>query len=141
MNDPVFRNIIGPNDYNISRQKLIKSIQKTLKAKLICYVANPGHPLGSIMSHDILLFEDLLRTTGNSEKVYLLINSPGGDPNTAEKMIVMCRERFPSEFNVIVPNFAKSAATMLALGADKICMGYLAELGPIDPQLTGPIPG
>jgi hypothetical protein len=30
---------------------------------------------------------------------------------------------------------AKSAATMVALGADRIVMGYLSELGPIDPQI------
>jgi ClpP class serine protease len=30
---------------------------------------------------------------------------------------------------------------MIALGSDKILMGYLAELGPIDPQLGNPIAG
>ena len=48
----------------------------------------------------------------------------------------MCRERFTENFTIIVPNFAKSAATMMCLGADKIMMGYLAELGPIDPQIS-----
>jgi ClpP class serine protease len=47
---------------------------------------------------------------------------------------MMCRHRFKS-IHVIVVNYAKSAATMIALGSDKICMGYLAELGPIDPQI------
>jgi len=65
-----------------------------------------------------------------------MISSPGGDPNAAEKLLMMFRERFPDGFNVIVPDYAKSAATMLALGSDKIIMGYLAELGPIDPQLS-----
>jgi len=54
----------------------------------------------------------------------------------------MCRERFNENFFVIVPNYAKSAATMVALGSDKILMGYLAELGPIDPQIqVSPVPG
>lgn len=70
-----------------------------------------------------------------------MITSPGGDPNAAEKLIVMCRERFPEGFNVIVPNYAKSAATLIALGADKILMGYNAELGPIDPQIGDPVSG
>jgi ClpP class serine protease len=71
-----------------------------------------------------------------------MLNSPGGDANAAEKLLMMCRQRFPEEFDVIVPDYAKSAATMIALGSDKIMMGYLAELGPIDPQLqTSPIPG
>ena len=46
----------------------------------------------------------------------------------------MIRDNFKS-FRVIVPNAAKSAATMLCLASDKIIMGYLAELGPIDPQI------
>jgi hypothetical protein len=93
------------------------------------------------MGPDILLFEDLLRTTGGAQEGYLIINSPGGDGNVAEKIITMCRQRFTKSFKVIVPNFAKSAAMMIALGSDKILMGYLAELGPIDPQLGNPVAG
>jgi hypothetical protein len=36
---------------------------------------------------------------------------------------------------VIVPDSAKSAATLIAIGADEIVMGYCSELGPIDPQV------
>jgi ClpP class serine protease len=93
------------------------------------------------MSQDIIHFEDLLSSTNGSEEGYLIINSPGGDGNVAEKIITMCRQRFTKSFKVIVPNFAKSAATMIALGSDKILMGYLAELGPIDPQLGNPMGG
>ena len=38
-------------------------------------------------------------------------------------------------FRVIVPESAKSAATLIALASDEIVMGYLSELGPIDPQV------
>ncbi len=37
---------------------------------------------------------------------------------------------------MIIPECAKSAATLIALGADSIVMGYTSELGPIDPQIT-----
>jgi len=93
-----------------------------------------------IISQDIPLFEDLL-SSATGDEGYLIINSPGGDGNVAEKIITMCRQRFTKSFKVIVPNFAKSAATMIALGSDKILMGYLAELGPIDPQLGNPVEG
>jgi len=120
---------------------LIKRIQKRIDAKLITYISNPQHPFAQIMKQDTPLFEDLLRSVSGAEEGYLMINCPGGDPNAAEKLLVMCRERFAKQFNVIVPDFAKSAATMIALGSDKILMGYLAELGPIDPQLqVGPLP-
>ena len=51
----------------------------------------------------------------------------------------MCRE-VAGEFRVIVPEYAKSAATLIALASDKVIMGLASELGPIDAQLTGPGP-
>ena len=59
-------------------------------------------------------------------------------------MVEMCRSHLVGEnkkFRVIVPNIAKSAATVFALGADKIIMGYCSELGPIDPQITVVVSG
>jgi ClpP class serine protease len=53
-------------------------------------------------------------------------------------MVDMCRTHLAGtdqKLRVIVPNIAKSAATLFALGADEILMGYLSELGPIDPQV------
>lgn len=139
--EPIFRKIIDPNSATI-RQNLIKRIQEKLDTKLIVYTANPHHLVPTIMIHDVPLFEDLLRSVAESSKGCLMLNSPGGDANAAEKLLMMCRQRFTKEFHVIVPDYAKSAATMIALGSDKILMGYLAELGPIDPQLlTSPIPG
>ena len=90
-----------------------------------------------ISQQDIIFFENLLMSSGKSENGFLILSSPGGDGNVAEKLIIMVRRYFKN-FTVIVPNYAKSAATMIALGSDKILMGYLAELGPIDPQLMLP---
>jgi len=136
----ILKNIIDTNSAQ-HRQEIIRKIQKILKAKLITYVANPNHPVSIIMREDAVLFEDLLRSVSDSKKAYLMLNSPGGDPNAAEKLLLMCRERFTEGFYVIVPNYAKSAATLICLGSDKILMGYLAELGPIDPQIQiGPFP-
>lgn len=39
-----------------------------------------------------------------------------------------------SELAVVVPDMAKSAATLLCLGADKILMGPAGDLGPVDHQ-------
>lgn len=92
------------------------------------------------MLQDIAFFEDLLRSVGKVENGVLLINSPGGDGDAAEKLLLICRKRFPGSFKVIVADYAKSAATMIALGSDEILMGYLSEIGPIDPQFrTTPI--
>ncbi len=39
-----------------------------------------------------------------------------------------------TELTILVPDMAKSAATLLCLGADRIVMGPGGDLGPVDPQ-------
>jgi len=135
MSSPRYTDLIDPNNFYTHRKPIIQRLEKKLEGRVIVYTAASFHPFPEIMIQDILLFEDLLRSVAKADVGYLIINSPGGDGNVAEKILLMCRYRFPKGFNVIVPDFAKSAAAMIALGSDKIMMGYLAELGPIDPQL------
>lgn len=118
--------------------RLIREIQDTTGRKLIVYVANFSHPLGAIHLTDVLPFEEILRTT-ESSSVDFLLNSPGGEVNATEKLVTMLRERFEN-IRLIVPNKAKSAATMIALASDQVVMGYLSELGPIDSQISVPNP-
>ncbi|MEM3191918.1 MAG: hypothetical protein QXW80_05265 [Candidatus Micrarchaeia archaeon] len=132
-----FYDIFSSNDYPVHRKPLFEEIGKLLDGTVIAYTANPFHPMPMLNQQDIPFFESLLRSSGKSKNGFLMLSSPGGDGNVAEKLIVMLREYFEN-FTVIIPNYAKSAATMIALGSDKILMGYLAELGPIDPQLILP---
>jgi hypothetical protein len=39
-----------------------------------------------------------------------------------------------NELTIVVPDMAKSAATLMCLGADHILMGPAGDLGPVDPQ-------
>ena len=136
-NDPIFTNILNENSHTV-RRSIIRDIEDEVGGKVICYLENPEHPFSYIHNRDVIQFEDMLRSAGDSKKGFLILNSSGGNGDAAEKLLSMCRERFKDGFTIIVPNFAKSAATMMCLGADKIMMGYLAELGPIDPQITLP---
>lgn len=65
----------------------------------------------------------------------LILHSPGGTAEAAESIVAYLRKRF-SELRVIVPVAAMSAATMMAMAADRIVMGQHSQVGPIDPQLT-----
>lgn len=67
-------------------------------------------------------------------RVGLLLHSPGGDASYAYKIIRMFQNR-AEEFHTIVPLYAKSAATLMAIGGKQIIMGMEAELGPLDVQL------
>lgn len=71
---------------------------------------------------------------GTGPKIELLIHSGGGHPQIAYQAMKFFRRRF-KKVNIIVPLTAKSAATIMCLGADKIYLGELADLGPIDIQI------
>lgn len=117
------------------RQALIKEIEKKNNGrKLICYVAGSQAP---IESDDTLPFVDLLHNLKRGDPLDFLLHSGGGDMDAAEKLISMVRAMVKdAELRVIVPDFAKSAGTLMALGASKILMSDSSELGPIDPQIT-----
>lgn len=135
---PVFSRLLHEHSLEAKEdaiRKKIREIEKITKRKLIVYITNAQLPFAMITRNDVFGFEDILQSVTHQNKGDLLINSPGGEPNAAEKILIMCKQHFKSEFNVIIPDFAKSAATMVALGSDKILMGYSSELGPIDPQL------
>jgi len=122
------------NESDTRRRALIEEIGTIMKCDVISYIANPNASPNVIDHNDAVFMVDILESIGKTERLALILDSPGGEPNSAEKLAEMFRE-FCDEFIVIVPNSAKSAATMLALASDKILMGYLSEIGPIDPQI------
>lgn len=117
------------------RQKLIKDIEAYTERKLIVYVANLNHPSSSITRDDILPFTDLCHDIQLNEPIDFMLHSPGGNPDAAEQLVNILLSR-SKDIRVIIPQTAKSAATMIALVADVILMSDSSELGPIDPQIT-----
>jgi hypothetical protein len=67
----------------------------------------------------------------------LILHTPGGITNAAETIVSYLHSKF-GDIEVIVPTFAMSAGTMIALGANRIIMGRQSQLGPIDPQMPMP---
>lgn len=89
----------------------------------------------ALSAPDADMIEEVLINSDNAKGVSLLLDSPGGDGLAAERIIQICRNYSRGDFEVIVPARAKSAATMVCLGADQILMSPTSELGPIDPQV------
>ena len=130
-----------PNTLVKKRQEILKELGNKLGAPVVAYIANTTHPISAMMQPDVDAVMDFVKVASrNSKEVYLILESSGGDGNVAEKLLHVFREVFTKSFSVIVPNLAKSAATMLSIGADKIIMGTNSELGPIDPQIAVTLP-
>lgn len=117
------------------RQSLIREIQATNQRTLLSYVAGPGAP---VERDDALAFVDLLHPVPAGADIDLILHTGGGDIDVAEKLANMLWAKIgqAGTLRVVVPDFAKSAGTLLALAADSIVMSDSSELGPIDPQLV-----
>ena len=97
----------------------------------------------------LILFDNTIIIKGDSDRIYRAINnfinkekplllvllSRGGEPAPAYLIGKLCQEFCNNKFVVVVPRYAKSAATLIACAAHEIHMGSLSELGPIDPQI------
>lgn len=116
------------------RQAIIKRIQDLTGRKLICYVCGSD---ASIDRDHTIGFVDLLHNVPAESEIDLLLHTGGGDIDAAEKLVSLVRAKVgTAKFRAIVPDFAKSAGTLMVLGADCIVMSDTSELGPIDPQVT-----
>ena len=79
-----------------------------------------------------VVIEDL-RDHGDKEHLVVVLETNGGLMETVERLVVVMRNHYP-RVSFVIPNFAYSAGTVLALSGDKIYMDYYSVLGPIDPQ-------
>ncbi|WP_299105229.1 ATP-dependent Clp protease proteolytic subunit [uncultured Tenacibaculum sp.] len=78
---------------------------------------------------------DYKKECPKSDEIDFIINSPGGSPADAYRIIRTLRNNF-EKVNIIVPFWAKSAATLLSLGGSEIIMDEFGEFGPLDIQIA-----
>lgn len=71
------------------------------------------------------------------EKVCLILSTNGGDAGAAYR-IARALKYYYTDFDMLVPSLAKSAGTLLVIGADRVILGDRGELGPLDIQLSRP---
>ena len=124
------------NAERYQRQNLIRSIQDRWGNgnRLICYV---GGGKTSVAREDTLGIIEILHNIPPNTNLDFLLHTGGGDVDAAEKLMHMVRSTVGSnQLRVIVPDFAKSAGTLMALAADYIVMSDSSELGPVDPQIV-----
>lgn len=121
------------------RKKIIEEIEKHRNSKVLVYFVGDRPIIKAQISNDSIrsLYDHLQSLNKNKpvEKIDLYIYSLGGALTTPWPIVSILRE-YCKTLNVLIPYKAFSAATLIALGADKIVMSRKGELGPIDPQLS-----
>lgn len=113
------------------RQLLISDIEGATGRPLFVYFSQLDQQISHMDPDD--LSEILSGITGDEADFF--IQTPGGNVDATEKLIGILRQRL-SSWRVIIPSWAKSAGTVIALSSKTILLGLNSELGPIDPQFN-----
>lgn len=114
---------------------LVETIEKAYDADVVVYAGDLLPP------HDRRFIRMLRFRSRRRKNLLLILATPGGIADSAYRIahgiqrIYRTQENGGGSFILYVPDWCKSAGTILALGADKLIMADLAELGPIDVQL------
>lgn len=125
--------------------------EKEIARHLAAHVRKLAVKHGQDVYRLVLLYDDYYSIAGyHSDQIYkavydldkksdvlMVLLSDGGKIEPAYLISKVCKRLSKERFIVSVPRKAKSAATLICLGADEVHMGFLSELGPIDPQIGG----
>jgi ClpP class serine protease len=123
------------------RSRALDALQKARGARVIAMIHRQetvgflGVPLFRFI--DIDDSEAVLRAirlTPDETPIDLILHTPGGLVLASEQ-IARALKQHPGKVTVLVPHYAMSGGTLLALAADEIRMDAAAVLGPVDPQL------
>src|ERR1700704_3143470 len=125
----------------VAGRRMLASISSKRQATVITLIHRQetmsflGFP---IMRHiDIDDAESVLRAirgTPPGRAIEMILHTPGGLVLAASQIAQALRDH-DGKVTAVVPHYAMSGGTLIALGADEIVIDDHAALGPVDPQL------
>ena len=122
----------------MNKKELIQQLEKEQNSRLITYITGDRQPFATRIAGDVVpLLSRHLEKIGKVKKISLFLYTSGGDMLAPIRIVKLIRNHCDI-FEVVVPYKAHSAGTLIALGADKIFMGKLGELTPVDPTTGHP---
>ena len=110
---------------------ILEELANHWRMPVVC-LCDGSEPAVCYMAGFRSLQEKTPRLSGRKE-IAVLLNSLGGNVEAAY-WVVKALRRHVDSVNVLVPDRAKSAGTLICLGADAIFLGPYGELGPLDVQ-------
>jgi len=128
----------GPMDRELAEQVL--KLQTLMGMEVLILVQGDIDPNESfsMMGEEVREgFFELRNSLKRNTPVALMIHTNGGQAKVAYEIARLLRDHC-GKFTAIIPRYAKSAGTLLALGGNPIVLGEHAELGPLDVQVWDP---
>lgn len=124
-----------------SRERLIRAIEEKRKSRVITMIHRQETRsfLGFFMMRFITIEDSeqvlrAIRLTPKNMPIDFIIHTPGGLALAATQIANALADH-QAPVRVIIPHYAMSGGTLIALAADEIIMDEHAVLGPVDPQL------
>ncbi|HSB89775.1 MAG TPA: hypothetical protein VLD63_07090 [Anaerolineales bacterium] len=124
-----------------ARVRMLRELEHLRNSRVIVLIHRQetlsllGFPVARYI--DIQDSEDILRAiklTDDHVPIDLILHTPGGLVLAAEQIAyALCKH--PAKVTVLVPHYAMSGGTLVALAADEIIMDDNAVIGPVDPQI------
>lgn len=119
----------------MSLSQLLQTLEQERSSTVVLYILSDAKQLES--SDSLWLYRALQRTlaTTPTKKLDVVLHSGGGVVSAAHKIAKLFRH-YSKELSLLITYKARSAATLLCLGADHLVMTPHSELSPLDPQLA-----
>lgn len=123
------------------RFSALKNCEKRRRSRIITLIhRQESMGFWGMFSRNYINIEDseevlrAIRMTSEDTPIDLIVHTPGGLLLAAEQ-IARALKNHPAKVTVVVPHYAMSGGTLIALAADEILMDRHAVLGPVDPQI------
>jgi hypothetical protein len=129
--------------FTLAELEPLKAMATNEKAAVITFIApdklirlSPAsYSSTSISTNDVYRLEEALgEHKGQIDKAFLLLHSPGGNLSSSYNIARFLRKKFKF-LHVFVPYEAASGATLMSLAGNKLTLGELGYITPIDPQV------
>jgi len=137
----VVQQVCGPVHTAAAREDLLDQLQQQRASRVIAMIHRQetvslfGVPVSSSIGiEDSEAVLRAIRLTPPDQPIDLILHTPGGLVLAAEQIALALLDR-RAKVTVLVPHYAMSGGTLLALTADEIIMDPHAVLGPVDPQI------
>jgi len=133
--------MVQRNALQMARKRLLVRMGKKRKSNVITMIHRQevisflGIPLARYIDiEDSEVVLRAIRMTPKDVPIDIILHTPGGLALAATQ-IALALKQHPAKTAVIIPHYAMSGGTLIALAVDEIIMDPNAALGPVDPQL------
>jgi ClpP class serine protease len=127
----------------MQRANAIRAVERSQGTRVITMIHRQerrsllGFPVSRFINlEDAQTIIAAIKQTPTDRPIDFIVHTPGGLV-LAAMQIARALEAHPARVRVMVPVYAMSGGTLVALAADEILLGEFSVLGPIDPQLAG----